>query len=137
VTDFLYSGAYAVLFASLLSVSLSVIDAPQVMHLLNLVPVATAIADAAENFLMLALLSSPRKDVAGWVVIASAVKWQLLLATASVVGGTGAFCVYKALKQAGKGTKHSKARNGAGAAVVEGEGPAGGAARGRKPARRA
>jgi len=97
LVDCFYSAAYALLFAGLLGVSLAAIRAPASAHLLNLLPLATAVVDAAENSLMLALLASPNALLAGWVVPLSQLKWKLLFATGSLVGGTGMFCVYKSL----------------------------------------
>lgn len=140
VTDCLYCGAYAVLFSSLLALGLSVIDAPAAMHTLNLVPITTAVIDVLENTVMLALLAFPRDDLARVAVSASSVKWQLITATASLVAGTGAFCVYKAIKSP-KGRRRGGEEAGgaaAGAAAAEGQAAAEGeGARVRKSVRRA
>ncbi|GBF88549.1 hypothetical protein Rsub_01264 [Raphidocelis subcapitata] len=95
ITDCIYSFAYAALFSGLLGVSIAATRAPEALHLLNLVPLATAVVDVFENCLMLVLLAGPRADAARAVVAASALKWQLLMATGSIVFGTGMYCVVK------------------------------------------
>jgi hypothetical protein len=108
-TDCVYSGAYAILFATALGVSVSATGAPEGLHLLNLLPVATAAVDVVENSLMLAMLAQPREAVARVVVHASTIKWLLLAATAAVVAGTGAFCVAKGAKGGKKARREDDA----------------------------
>jgi hypothetical protein len=98
-TDCLYSGAYAVLFATALCVSVAATGAPEALHLLNLVPAAAAAVDVFENSLMIALLAGPRADLARLAAAASAAKWRLLMATAAVVAGAGMYCVAKGAGQ--------------------------------------
>jgi hypothetical protein len=110
-------------------VSISATRAPEALHLLNLVPLATAVVDVCENTLMLVMLAGPRADVARAVVAASALKWRLLLATGGIVFGMGAYCVVKG----GRG-KRSGGAAGRGQAAAGGDE---GVAKARKAARRA
>jgi hypothetical protein len=121
ITDCFYSAGYAVLFATLLGFSLSSIRAPAGLHLLNLVPLAAAAVDTAENALMLALLAAPSAGVAGVVVHLSALKWRLLFATGSVVLGAGMFAIHKSLK-GGKRPRGAAAAAGRADAAGGGEG---------------
>ncbi len=64
-------------------------------------PLATAIIDGIENAMMLSLLRNPNQpDLAERVVLVSALKWQALCATASVVAGTGMYCITKGKRMA-------------------------------------
>lgn len=141
VTDCLYSGAYTVLFASLLGLSLAAIGSREWMHVVNLIPLATAIVDVLENCLMLAMLHSPSMEVARIVAVASNVKWRMLAATGSLIAGTGAFCVFKSFTAPGSRQAGRKGADGQdGGADSGSEAAAAGAsggARVRKTARRA
>ncbi|KAI8477439.1 MAG: hypothetical protein J3K34DRAFT_515775 [Monoraphidium minutum] len=137
VADCLYSGAYAVLFSGLLALSLSVTGAPEALHAINLVPITAAVIDVLENWVMLALLAAPREELARVAVAASAAKWQLLMATASVVGGSGAFCVYKALTSGAPRTRRGGGGGVAGGAAGATDAAGGGRATRKTASRRA
>jgi hypothetical protein len=96
--------SYAAVLSMMLSAAASV--APfELLKLANLLPWVAAMADAAENSIILAMLAMYPQHVtilAPYAVMASSVKWTLLSVTASTVAGLGFYCLFAAAKQAGK-----------------------------------
>jgi hypothetical protein len=96
--------SYAAVLSMMLSAAASV--APfELLKLANLLPWVAAVADAAENSIILVMLATYPQNVtalAPYAVRASSVKWTLLSVTASTVAGLGFYCLFAAAKQAGR-----------------------------------
>ncbi|KAF8066247.1 hypothetical protein HT031_002570 [Scenedesmus sp. PABB004] len=127
--------SYAFVLSGMLSLGASAARL-EVLKLVNLLPFAAAGADAAETGLMLAALwSYPRgaARLAPAIAAATRLKWRLLAATASAVGGVGCYCVATGLRRAGEPAAAARGGGGGGEAAPGGGGAAGG---GRKQQQR-
>lgn len=97
----IFMWSYAAVLSMMLSMGTSI--APyESLKLANLVPWTAAMADSIENVLILAMLlryPDLTTVLAPYAVAASKLKWHLLFASASAVGGVGLYCFGVAAKQ--------------------------------------
>eukprot|EP00878_Enallax_costatus_P011010 GHUV01011500.1.p1 GENE.GHUV01011500.1~~GHUV01011500.1.p1 ORF type:complete len:153 (+),score=44.28 GHUV01011500.1:190-648(+) len=91
----IFMWSYAALLSMMLSAGTSI--APyEFLKLVNLVPWTAAMADSIENTLVIAMLvryPELTTALAPYAAAASRLKWQLLVLSASAVGGVGLYCL--------------------------------------------
>jgi hypothetical protein len=98
--------AYGAALSALLSIAAAV-SPHELLGLTNLLPWAAAAVDTAEAVLLALAAAVPSLAVqlAPAAAATAAVKWPLLSATASTVGGIGLFCVLTAARAAALGKR--------------------------------